>query len=461
MIVFSDGPPTGAATLAALQYFSVDFRQELVSSGLFDVNVITPTHGFLLRLKLHGINNFQSLVYSYGPFAACIGMNAVPSSADMEDFIVSTLSPPVAGADFTWNSSATAAHARAHKQRLAVRFARIVHVAIRRQGVDTGASPEDSEEPLQSATRKSCDAAYVMAYGEQIMPSMLVTATMLGRLFRAFSGTWISIPLSSIVSQDEARGAPPKAYVLDASRSEWKAKHLSKQIKSPADFLERLWLLLTSIYFLAASVPAPAGDWSGQANHGVVHGVRRQFSRSGASFYHKFWSDRAHEFRESVDTMVRLEYEMRLLWVDSYRENIQLETCARNSVFQNTGVVSAALEYIRSHKKRIREEREANPRGHNKTQGGPPKHDGQPPGGRPESAKEKYDRMAKLPGFKDGLRTFQGELDGGGRICKPFNDNRDGVGCTYGANCKYKHICDVLVAGGKPCGLPHNRLQHP
>ena len=46
MIVFSEGPPTGAATLAALQYFSVDFRQELVSSGLFDVNVITPTNGF-------------------------------------------------------------------------------------------------------------------------------------------------------------------------------------------------------------------------------------------------------------------------------------------------------------------------------------------------------------------------------------------------------------------------------
>ena len=72
--------------------------------------------------------------------------------------------------------------------------------------------------------------------------------------------------------------------------------------------------------------------------------------------------------------------------------------------------------------------------------------------------KTPFDFAKKAKGFIPTIRTAQKNAAGEG-LCKAYNDRRNGD-CKFGANCKFKHQCDVLV-NGTACGAEdHCRLTH-
>jgi len=93
-----------------------------------------------------------------------------------------------------------------------------------------------------------------------------------------------------------------------------------------------------------------------------------------------------------------------------------------------------------------------------KKRAGPPGLPG-PPGGGGTSGLSPFAFAKKAKGFIPNIRTAQKNA-AGKSLCKSYNDRRNGE-CKFGANCKFKHQCDVLV-DGKACGATdHCRLTHP
>ena len=85
---------------------------------------------------------------------------------------------------------------------------------------------------------------------------------------------------------------------------------------------------------------------------------------------------------------------------------------------------------------------------------------GGPPGGAPKPGSAAFEFAKKQKGFNDSRRTAakgpNGEI-----LCKAWNDQRDGPQCKFGANCKHKHACDVLVDGKACMAEDHCRMTHP
>ena len=82
------------------------------------------------------------------------------------------------------------------------------------------------------------------------------------------------------------------------------------------------------------------------------------------------------------------------------------------------------------------------------------------------SGKRTFAEIRQLPGFIDGLRTFGSEKDSAAltakepskkRFCQYFTTSRD---CSYGADCRRAHLCDVKLADGSLCLQAHSRAKH-
>jgi hypothetical protein len=87
-----------------------------------------------------------------------------------------------------------------------------------------------------------------------------------------------------------------------------------------------------------------------------------------------------------------------------------------------------------------------------------------------KDVKGKFGKKGSSDIFKGGGSTGQQRYgskvktskadDKGKPLCKPWNDNRNGVGCTMGAGCNNRHACDIMMPNGKVCLMPHPRTQH-
>jgi len=76
------------------------------------------------------------------------------------------------------------------------------------------------------------------------------------------------------------------------------------------------------------------------------------------------------------------------------------------------------------------------------------------------------EELSALPGFIKGIRTFGATKDcpklagldaAKPRFCQYFNT---GQTCSYGANCKRAHLCDILLADKSVCCAAHSRKGH-
>jgi hypothetical protein len=81
-------------------------------------------------------------------------------------------------------------------------------------------------------------------------------------------------------------------------------------------------------------------------------------------------------------------------------------------------------------------------------------------------AKRTLEDLAKIPGFIKGLRTFGSDKEcaslaakaaGKSKFCPFFVTSR---ACSYGADCKKAHLCDVKLADNSLCLQSHTRAKH-
>jgi len=288
--------------------------------------------------------------------------------------------------------------------------------------------------PLTAEKHESCETKYCRLYGGMLAASHLGTPSLLGKLHRGICNrTFPVISLTSIHSQTEDRSSSEIKGFDEHLRP--KKRQKSFIISGPVMFVKKLRILMDSIVFVCVLLPAPKDVWKGDPSFGVVQGTRLQATISSVQPYIDFWALRAEQANVSVEQLVALEKEMRQLWIDKFRNHVQLATCMIESISENKGVVAAEL------KAPTLKELMDPLTGQRVKKGGT------------SPIKTDY---SKLPGFDPSISTVKTDK-GGKKICKHYNIQ---MGCRFGEACNAAHVCDVNV-NGKACGsTTHIRTGH-
>ena len=409
-----------------LENFDSSFKEFIVKFGLHSISVLDPTHGLVVLLRDMGITSEYFLVYSTGGIAQCVGSGNPPPASEVQSLFAMNVN------SFTWKATVAAELAQ-HQSRVQGRFMSVLHKSLevcKECDVDKVA---DEDAPIQPSKRSSCDAKFKNVYGEEYTGEELPCSKILGIQYRSIeSRNVVYIPLSSVVSQNEDKEFDESQNkFLDVSSMQVKERPRKKRVNDPASFLHRLRILLNGFAYVGIAFPAPAADWSGDDAVGVVRGVRYQFSKQGASVYYAYWNQTVQENKLlPVNDLVRLEKTMRMAWHQPFRDRKSLVCSAISSISEYRGSVVAAREAAKGLLEMKSQFSSPNFQRKGRNDG--------------DDTETKRMRLESLPGFDSGIstgkKTAKNEF-----ICKPFNDNRSGKGCTFGDRCKFKHVCDVLV----------------
>ena len=432
LVVFGSSPD--ATEQALLETMDDALRGAFLSSAIFNCSAFVPPHGLLLYFQQLHILSCRDLIYAYAPFAEKIGSGS-PTSADILTFILM-------GSDFViWNASiVTATHTLTHiHNRVLGRFSMLLNYCLAAERTISSTTVVDEDTPLTSEKNENCEAKFTRYYGAMLQASHLGTTALLGKLHRGIlSRSFPVVSLKTVHSQTEDKVSVELKGFDEHLRPNKKQR--AAAVSNSVMFVQKLRLLLDSIVFVSAIIPAPSDKWKGDPTFGTVQGVRLQATPASVLPYLDFWTARAQQPGVSVEQLSMLEKEMRLLWIDKFRNFTQLATCMLDSISENKGLVAAEL-------KAPRLQDLMDPKtgiSKNKFQGKP----GQVKPGKLD--------FSALPGFDPSISTVK--VDKAGKaICKHYNIQS---GCRFGDACSGAHVCDVSV-GGKACGAKsHIRIGH-
>jgi uncharacterized membrane protein YgcG len=408
---------------------------------------LNPPDGFVLALVNYcNVQNEEDFLYAEPDWpeqAAALDVNH-PPNASVSAFVTSL------GTEITFVNAGNAAQMQDDLKQLCSRIMRAYKEVYKSKDRPSIGAPDG--EDLDVRTTESMAEAFASIYGETVVVSTLATSAICNSLHRQLSTGMVVDDLKSMLSRaTPRRGKPKLEFDLESGRSKASSSY-TKSIDTPAEFLERLHTYVTTLVYVSTMHVAPADQWGGKALHGVVRGVRYQFSRAGADHYLSFWRSHADKFKSNVSALVNLETEVRSTWVDKFgSERMSLESSMRESLTEKGGKVEAWSP------KRHREGDEYPVGRGDGGKGGTGMKGGKGGGGKgSDGGKGKVD-VSTLPGFRIGCRPFTGRWKGK-EFCKHYNR---GTVCWHGAGtCPNWHKCDTTLASGEPCAQDHSRQQH-
>jgi hypothetical protein len=423
-------------------------KSGIIEAGLLETNCFDPANGFVVYMVKAKFFTVKDLLYAGGPKNIWTTSSVNGKPAVDHDFVEQFVAAGIALGYFKWSAGTVALHKSRVYGRVDMFYNETVRDnAVSKDKVDGGAS----DDPILPAASHNCAQEYQDTYGEQMEPDKLPSEAMLGKIHRGMiSKSFPEIRLTSVCSQDTFTQQDVGNVGIEDGSLVSKKKEPKLKVGTPEKFLSSLWMLLLGIVFVGVAQPADPKDWKGAADIGVVGGKRRQFSRSGASFYYDFWAELAKQFaNKDVSALLYLEITMRKKWKNLFAMGFSLECCMRTSVAEYSGVTFAKAALV---KKREPPHRPGGP---------PPKSPkspiapSKPPAGPSSPATSAYERAKSMPGFDPNLRTARFTKDKK-PICVGFNI-RDG--CKFTA-CKHEHVCDVKMPDGTACGQAHTRYDH-
>ena len=400
--------------------------------GIYDCDATNPKWDILDKLIAAGATSFDTLTYLDPAFS-----DSDPATGPKNAEVVTLLES--IGTNFVQTESSM----ELTKTRVAGRVCLWALPLIRMARSATSDRAEEPDAPLASSTTNSVDSVYLSCYGETPAPSSLPMSRIIAQLFRGMSSTFPVLRLQHMVSMADPRCLDDDVWKQGSAPGEYKKSHKKAKCSDPASFLSCLGLMLNGVVYIGAYFLAPAADWSGDPNKGIVAGKRRQVARADVALYYEFYVGVAERFRPNMGKLIAVEASIRARWTDDFRFKVRLGECITTSIISQRGVVMQEAALVNLPRPN------PNPR---PTGGG-----GAGGGQLNDGQKRKFADIAKLPGFKEGLRTCA-KTEDGHEICKFYNDARKCF--KTAATCPKRHVCDVMV-DGKACGsTQHNRLNH-
>ena len=321
--------------------------------------------------------------------------------------------------------------------------------ATRIAGGSTSADPSDMDTPLDGPSAKTFDGAFLNSNGRPVQPGLLPPPSVCGNIKRQFeSGVFTDIALRYVVlfkkSTERWHGTQ---IVSDVASGKQRVigKAPTKDVKSLFDAFLRLSAISMGRLYIGGTFHAPIASFPGDSTVGVVKGTRVHYDMASHESYCALLQDIASLLGESNKTEfiyrfgIFSERTINATRAGKSFADAQADTAQQLFAFMRApGPASPIKPFV-------------------------PK---EVPLGEALGGKRDFEQISKIPGFVPGLRTFGSKQDCPGLVakdankktfCQFFTTNRS---CTFGANCKRGHFCDVKLADGSVCLQAHSRQKH-
>ena len=434
--------PRTAAEDAQLGQLSPELSASVIRAAVFRItNCFTNDNAFMNMLLNNGCTTPREVLYFDARIAQHAGATTEPSAADAISFLAAD-----AGANLTWNNAGDAPQLLIDQNRVAGRVLLLFSDLLSIVRQPAAADVDDDRVSLLQNQNASCSAANLRFYGTVFSPSELPVNNILGKIYRGFvSGMIPIIPLDKIVAQNEVSSA--EKFHFDVAAGVFAKKRSAAKISSMSDFLFRLSMRNNGMAYIGIVFTVDEAVWGGclpASKVGPHPGTCVQFTRRDGARYLECWRPYLAKFENNLEHLVRFDYKIQRLVPDMFAERVRYGSALVDAFNVMRGEIATFTPRKR---------------------GGPPGLTGQTGqtgggggGGGGGDGKTPFDFAKKAKGFIPTIRTAQKNAAGEG-LCKAYNDRRNGD-CKFGANCKFKHQCDVLV-NGTACGAEdHCRLTH-
>ena len=419
---------------------------EFLGQGLHDVVAFGVSSTELLEILLDS-------GFLMDPASVAIWFTAVPEKQEVMNFLVSlgvTWARPPASQQLAKDQLLVS-------MRVGLFYKKMVAVLkARESGGADGADPSDFETPIDQFASKTLAAAFVASNDRVVEWSMLAPQNIQGAIKRQYeSGVFVEVSLKMVIIFREASVRQAHQMVTDIKTGNTKVvgKSAMSDVKSIMDAVFRLLCVSYTRVFIGGTFPAAVINYPGPAMVGVVKGIRYQFCM------------------QSHEAYCSLVMEVATILNGNLGEFLYRFSTFHKRIFQmiQTQQMSYAHGQLEAMKDMFAFMRQAQPRQAQHpspviAQPVVPGAEAKIVGG--SGGKRSFDEISALPGFIKGIRTFGATkecpklaaLDAAkARFCQHFNT---GQICSYGANCKRAHLCDILLADKSVCCAAHSRKGH-
>lgn len=357
----------------------------------------------------------------------------------------------------TWMATVPAVLDRDHmlvSMRIKQFFALILEVNDKRlNGVLTIIDPCDMDTPLETATGRTMDSAFLAQQYRPVQSLLLPPPSVLGNLRRQFeANAFIEIALRYVVLHRESADRWHGTQIvseISTGKQRVVGKAPTKDVKSMLDAYFRLAALSYGRVYIGCTFVAPIISFPGDGRVGMVGGIRVQYDMASHEAYcgllqevAVLLGDRRVEYTYRFSTLAKRTHDLTRAG-RSYAD-AQQDAAANLFAFMRAPAPFEARVHT------------------------PPRNLPGPSGegDKETGAKRTLEDLQKLPGFIKGLRTYGSDKDcphiaakaaGKTRFCQFFVTARN---CSFGAECKKAHLCDVRLADGSLCLQEHTRAKH-
>jgi hypothetical protein len=326
----------------------------------------------------------------------------------------------------------------------------------RLSGSSITADPADMDTPMDVSVGRTMDSAFLLQQHRPVQSHLLPPPSVCGNLRRQFeSGFFVEVPLRFVVLHKESADRWHGTQIvseISSGKQRVVGKAATKDVKSMIDAYFRLAALSYGKVYIGCTFPAPIASFPGDASVGVVGGVRVQYDMRSHEFYlgllqevAVLLGDRRVEFIYRFSTLTKRTNDL----TRSGRSYADAQADAASNLF---AFMRAPAPF--------------EPRATTPQKPGPSALIETPGDGGAAGAKRTLDELQKLPGFIKGIRTYGSEKDcphiaakaaGKLRFCQFYVTGRS---CSFGADCKKAHLCDVKLADNSICLQAHTRAKH-
>ena len=193
----------------------------------------------------------------------------------------------------TWNNAAGAALDR-DQMLVSMRVLQFYHFCLelentRLKGGCTSADPSDMDTPLDPASAKTFDAAFMVSNKRPVQPSLLPPPSVCGNLKRQFeSGVFCDVALKFVVlHRKSAERWHGTQIVSDVSSGKQRVvgKAPTKDVKSLFDAYLRFSAISMGRVYIGGTFNAPVSSFPGDASVGLVNGTRVHYGMASHKSY--------------------------------------------------------------------------------------------------------------------------------------------------------------------------------
>ena len=153
--------------------------------------------------------------------------------------------------------------------------------STRLKGGSTSADPSDMDTPLDAASAKTFDAAFLVANRRPVQPALLPPPSVCGNLKRQYeAGVFSEVALRFVVLHKKSAERWHGTRIISdvaSGKQTVVGKAPTKDVKSVFDAFLRLSALSLGRLYIGGTFNAPVASFPGDATVGVVNGVRVQY----------------------------------------------------------------------------------------------------------------------------------------------------------------------------------------